>query len=105
VTAPFGGMNDHPTIQEDTVTIAFFPGYCYVLKWMLNYLTLGCLNCWTGFSTTTWDWNIGLKHETGMWDWNVGLECGIGMWDWNMGMDWSMGLECGTGQDWLYAFI
>jgi len=26
-TAPFGGMNDHPTKQEDTVTIALFPGH------------------------------------------------------------------------------
>ena len=26
-TAPFGGMNDHPTKQGDTVTIALFPGH------------------------------------------------------------------------------
>jgi len=25
--APFGGMNDHPTKQEDTVIIALFPGH------------------------------------------------------------------------------
>ena len=29
---------------------------------------------WTGFSTGTWDWKLGLDYSTGMWDWNVGLE-------------------------------
>ena len=29
---------------------------------------------WTGFSTGTWDWNLGLDYSTGMWDWNMGLE-------------------------------
>ena len=28
-------------------------------------------NCWTGFSTGTWDWNVGLEHGTGMWDRNL----------------------------------
>ena len=34
----------------------------------------GVSNRWTGFSTGTWDWNVGLDYSTGMWDWNVGLE-------------------------------
>ena len=35
---------------------------------------LGVSKHWTGFSTGTWDWNVGLDYRTGMWDWNVGLE-------------------------------
>ena len=34
----------------------------------------GVSNRWTGFSTGTWDWNVGLDYSTGMWDWNAGLE-------------------------------
>jgi len=25
---------------------------------MITYITPGCLNCWTGFSTTAWDLHI-----------------------------------------------
>ena len=33
--------------------------------------TWGVSNRWTGFSTGTWDWNVGLEHGTGMWDRNL----------------------------------
>ena len=36
-------------------------------------LNLGVSNRWTGFSTGTWDWNVGLDYLTGMWDWTTGL--------------------------------
>ena len=37
--------------------------------------TVGVSNRWTGFSTGTWDWNVGLDYLTRMWDWTAGLEC------------------------------
>ena len=39
----------------------------------------GVSNRWTGFSTGTWDWNVGLDCLTGTWDWTAGLECGTGI--------------------------
>ena len=39
----------------------------------------GVSNRWTGFSTGTWDWNVGLDYLTGMWDWTAGLECATGI--------------------------
>jgi len=57
----------------------------------LSFL-IGCPNCWTGFSSGTWDWNMGLEHGTGTWDWNMELEHGTGTWNWNI-WDWNMGLE------------
>ena len=35
---------------------------------------MGVSKHWTGFSTGTWDWNVGLDYRTGMWDWNMGLD-------------------------------
>ena len=53
--------------------------YCMTI-YICTY-TLGVCNCWTGFFTATWDWNMGLECGTGLWNWNVGLDCGTGMWD------------------------
>ena len=53
----------------------------------------GVSNRWTGFSTGTWDWNVGLDYLTGTWDssrvsliavLDSPLEHGTGMWDWNI---------------------
>ena len=40
---------------------------------------MGVSNRWTGFSTGTWDWNVGLDYLTATWDWTAGLECGTGI--------------------------
>ena len=40
---------------------------------------MGVSNRWTGFSTGTWDWNVGLDYLTGTWNWTAGLEYGSGI--------------------------
>ena len=45
----------------------------YVRRELIG-LSLGVSNRWTGFSTGTWDWNVGLDYLTGTWDWTTGLE-------------------------------
>ena len=37
----------------------------------------GVSNRWTGFSTGTWDWKMGLDYLTGKWDWTAGLDVGL----------------------------
>ena len=49
-----------------------------IMKWTGDKLEItrnvGVSNRWTGFSTGTWDWNVGLDYLTGTWDWATGLE-------------------------------
>ena len=54
-------------------------GISSLLQQLGTTFQAGVSNRWTGFSTGTWDWNVGLDYSTGTWDWNMGLDYSTGL--------------------------